>query len=257
MADTPDLLEHQEDAVLTITFNRVDKKNSITTAMYSAMSDTLQRAQADDSVKVVVYQGDVSIFTAGNDIGDFLNNPPKSLDAPVFTYLRTLASFTKPLLAAVCGPAVGIGTTMLLHCDMVFAGDNAMFSMPFVNLGVCPEAGSSVLLPQLVGHHKASALLLMGEPMDANTAEELGLVHRVLPPAEVNAHVQKQAQRMAGKPLTSLLETKRLLKKRTQAQVLEAIEEEALQFAQMLEQAPAQEALTAFVEKRKPDFSNF
>lgn len=252
-----EILQHQEGAVLTLTFNRLDKKNSITRAMYAAMSKALQDAEDNDTVKVVLYQGDEHIFTAGNDIQDFLSNPPKSLDAPVFVYLRTLAGFSKPLLAAVCGPAVGIGTTMLLHCDMVYAGDNAMFSMPFVNLGVCPEAGSSVLLPQLVGHQQASALLLSGSGFDATTAQEMGLVQRVLPPAEVNVFAQEQAKRLAAKPMRSLLETKRLLKASIQEQVLQAIEQEALLFAQMLDEAPAQEALTAFVEKRKPDFSTF
>lgn len=254
---TTDILQHREGAVLTLTFNRTEKKNSITTAMYSAMSDMLQEAQADDGVKVVLYQGSESVYTAGNDIRDFLDHPPETLDAPVFTYLRTLAGFTKPLLAAVCGPAVGIGTTMLLHCDMVYAGDNAMFSMPFVNLGVCPEAGSSVLLPQLVGQQRASELLLTGGAIDADAAAEMGLVMRVLPPGEVNAFAQQQAQRLAGKPMRSLLETRRLLRARTRAQVLEAIEEEALTFARMLNEPPAQEALTAFVEKRKPDFSSY
>lgn len=252
-----DILQHREGAVLTLTFNRTERKNSITTAMYAAMSEMLAAAQTDDGIKVVLYQGDEGVFTAGNDIQDFLNNPPKTPDAPVFTYLRTLAGFTKPLLAAVCGPAVGIGTTMLLHCDMVYAGDNAMFSMPFVNLGVCPEAGSSVLLPQLVGQHRASELLLTGGATDAGAAAEMGLVTRVLPPGEVNAFAQEQAQRLAGKPMRSLLETRRLLRARTCSQVLEAIEEEARVFAQMLEEAPAQEALTAFVEKRRPDFSPY
>lgn len=252
-----DILQHREGAVLTLTFNRTDRKNSITTAMYAAMSEMLQEAQADDGIKVVLYQGDEGVFTAGNDIQDFLNNPPKTLDAPVFTYLRTLAGFSKPLLAAVCGPAVGIGTTMLLHCDMVYAGDNAMFSMPFVNLGVCPEAGSSVLLPQLVGQHRASELLLTGGAIDAVAAAEMGLVTRVLPPSEANAFAHEQAQRLAGKPMRSLLETRRLLRANTRLQVLEAIEEEARVFAQMLEEAPAQEALTAFVEKRRPDFSPY
>lgn len=252
-----DILQHREGAVLTLTFNRTERKNSITTAMYAAMSEMLAAAQTDDGIKVVLYQGDEGVFTAGNDIQDFLNNPPKTPDAPVFTYLRTLAGFTKPLLAAVCGPAVGIGTTMLLHCDMVYAGDNAMFSMPFVNLGVCPEAGSSVLLPQLVGQHRASELLLTGGATDARAAAEMGLVTRVLPPGEVNAFAQEQAQRLAGKPMRSLLETRRLLRARTRSQVLEAIEEEARVFAQMLEEAPAQEALTAFVEKRRPDFSPY
>jgi enoyl-CoA hydratase/carnithine racemase len=234
-----DILTHTDAGVMTITFNRLDKKNSITSSMYAAMAEALAQATADPAVRVVVFQGHESIFSAGNDIGDFLNQPPTTQESPVFRFLRGIATFEKPLLAAVAGPAVGIGTTMLFHCDLVYAGDNAAFSMPFVNLGLCPEAASS---------------LLMGEPFFAEAAQEVGLVNRVVPPTEVNGYAQAQARKLAGKPLSSLIETKRLMKGDTQA-VLQKMDEEGKSFGRMLREPAAKEAFGAFMEKRKPDFS--
>jgi enoyl-CoA hydratase/carnithine racemase len=174
-----DILSHTEAGVMTITFNRVDKKNSITADMYGAMADALQAAAADAAVRVVVFQGHETIFSAGNDIGDFPEQAAAGQDSPVFRFLHGIAAFPKPLIAAVCGPAVGVGTTMLFHCDLVYAGDNAAFSMPFVNLGLCPEAASSLLVPQMLGYHRAAEALLMGEPFMAEAALEVGLVNRV------------------------------------------------------------------------------
>ncbi|EKD96875.1 MAG: hypothetical protein ACD_23C01206G0001, partial [uncultured bacterium] len=146
-----ELLIDTAGGITTLTIHRVAKKNSFTTAMYAGMADLLEQAQADAAVRVLVIQGHETIFSAGNDIADFLQNPPTTLEAPVFRFMRAISSFSKPIVAAVCGPAVGIGTTMLFHCDLVYAGDNAAFSMPFVNLGVCPEAASSLLAPQRMG----------------------------------------------------------------------------------------------------------
>ena len=249
-----DILIHTDAGVSTITFNRLDKKNALTEAMYSALAEAMQQAATDDAVRVLVIQGDASVFTAGNDIKDFLEHPPTSTDAPVFRFLRQLVSFPKPLIAAVAGPAVGVGTTMLFHCDLVYAGDNAAFAMPFVNLGLCPEAGSSLLAPQLVGHQRAAELLLLGEPFLAETARDLGLVNRITAPTEVNALALAQAQRLASKPMSSLLETKRLLKQGQQAALLERVAEEATVFARMLGEPAAREAFTAFMEKRAPQF---
>jgi enoyl-CoA hydratase/carnithine racemase len=243
------------DAVMTITLNRVEKKNSFTGAMYSACADALEQASADASVRVVVIQGDITVFSAGNDIADFLNTPTPGLGAPVLRFLRNLATFPKPLLAAVCGPAVGIGTTMLFHCDLVYAGDNAAFVMPFVNLGVCPEGGSSLLAAQMMGHHRAAEALLLGEPFMAEAALEVGLVNRIVPPTEANGLAQTQARKLAAKPLSSLLETKRFMKQGQMAQVLARIEEESVSFGRMLGEPAAKEAFTAFMEKRRPDFS--
>ncbi|WCM89194.1 enoyl-CoA hydratase [Acidovorax sp. NCPPB 3576] len=257
MTDTPtqDILVHTESGVATITFNRVEKKNSITTAMYAALADALESAAADSAVRVVVLQGDVAIFSAGNDIGDFLNKPPSTQDSPVFRFLRGIATFPKPVIAAVCGPAVGIGTTLLFHCDLVYAGDNAAFSMPFVNLGLCPEAASSLLVPQMMGYHRAAEALLLGEPFMAEAALEVGLVNRVVPPTECNMVAQTQARKLAAKPLSALIETKRLMKKGQTAAVLERMSEEGASFGRMLQEPAAREAFSAFVEKRRPDFS--
>jgi enoyl-CoA hydratase/carnithine racemase len=250
-----DILIHADAGVTTITLNRVDKKNSFTQAMYATCADALDAARNDDTVRVVVFQGDATVFSAGNDIGDFLSHAPKAQDAPVFRFLRALASFPKPMVAAVCGPAVGIGTTMLFHCDLVYAGDNAAFSMPFVNLGLCPEAASSLLVPQMLGYHRAAEALLLGEPFMAEAALEVGLANRVVPPLEANGIAQAQARKLAAKPLASLIETKRLLKKGQMEQVLARIDEEAVSFGKMLGQPAAKEAFTAFMEKRRPDFS--
>ena len=250
-----DILTHTDAGVMTITFNRLDKKNSITSSMYAAMADAVAQAAADPAVRVVVFQGHESIFSAGNDIGDFLNQPPSTQESPVFRFLRGIATFEKPLLAAVAGPAVGIGTTMLFHCDLVYAGDNAAFSMPFVNLGLCPEAASSLLVPQMMGYHRAAEALLMGEPFMAEAALEVGLANRVVPPTEANAVAQAQARKLAAKPIASLIETKRLLKKGQMEQVLARIDEEAVSFGRMLGEPSAKEAFTAFMEKRKPDFT--
>ena len=249
-----DILIHTDAGVSTITFNRLDKKNALTEAMYSALAEAMQQAASDDAVRVLVIQGDASVFTAGNDIKDFLEHPPTSTDAPVFRFLRQLVTFPKPLIAAVAGPAVGVGTTMLFHCDLVYAGDNAAFAMPFVNLGLCPEAGSSLLAPQLVGHQRAAELLLLGEPFLAETARDLGLVNRITAPTEVNELAGAQARRLASKPMSSLLETKRLLKQGQQAALLERVAEEAAVFARMLGEPAAREAFTAFMEKRPPQF---
>jgi enoyl-CoA hydratase/carnithine racemase len=250
-----DILTHIDQGVMTITLNRVEKKNSITAAMYGAMADALAQAEGDVSVRVAVIQGDAAIFSAGNDIGDFLNQPPAGQDSPVFRFLRGIATFPKPLVAAVCGPAVGIGTTLLFHCDLVYAGDNAAFSMPFVNLGLCPEAASSLLVPQMLGYHRAAEALLLGEPFMAEAALEVGLVNRVVPPTEANAMAQQQARKLAAKPLSSLIETKRLMKKGQSALVLQQMAEEGASFGRMLREPAAREAFGAFMEKRKPDFS--
>jgi enoyl-CoA hydratase/carnithine racemase len=250
-----DILVHVEGGVLTLTLNRLERKNSITIAMYAALADAIAHAKDDAAVRVVLLQGHETVFCAGNDIGDFLDKPPAGQDSPVFRFLRGIATFPKPLLAAVCGPAVGIGTTMLLHCDLVYAGDNAALSLPFVNLGLCPEAASSLLLPQMLGYHRAAEALLLGEPFMAEAALEVGLVNRVLPPTEANAYANAQARKLAAKPLASLVETKRLMKQGQQQAVLQQMLDEGETFGRMLSAPAAREAFTAFMEKRKPDFS--
>ena len=252
-----DILIDRADGVLTLTLNRVEKKNSFKQAMYTAMADALAGAAADAATRVVVIQGHITVFSAGNDLRDFLSGPPVTgtSDAPVQRFIAALAQFPKPLLAAVCGPAVGIGTTMLFHCDLVYAGDNAAFSMPFVNLGICPEAASTLLVPQMMGYHRAAEVLMMGEPFMAEAALEVGLVNRVVPPSQANDLAQAQARKLAAKPLSSLLQTKRLMKGGQQPQVLARIKEEGAVFGRMLSEPAAREAFGAFMDKRKPDFS--
>ena len=249
------VLQNIEHGVMTLTINRVDKKNALTSDMYAALATHLSEAADAKDVRVVLIQGHETVFSAGNDIADFLQQPPANADSPVSRFLRGIASFPKPLIASVCGPAVGIGTTMLFHCDLVYAGDNAAFSMPFVNLGLCPEAASSLLAVQLMGYQRAAEALLMGEPFMVETALELGLISRVLPPAEVNAYAQQQAQKMAKKPLASLVETKRLMTSARTPAVLAQMDEEAAVFSRMLKEPAAVEAFSAFMEKRKPVFN--
>ncbi|ROZ75780.1 enoyl-CoA hydratase [Ramlibacter sp. WS9] len=244
-----------EGSVVTVTFNRLERKNSITAAMYANVTAALTGAASDRVVRAVVLEGDESIFTAGNDMGDFLRHPGDGEHSPAHAFMLSLANFPKPLIAAVCGPAIGIGTTMLLHCDLVYAGDNAMFSMPFVDLGLCPEAGSSLLVPRMFGHHRAAAALLLGEPLNAQSAFEAGLVNKILPAGEVKAFAQQQARKAAAKPLSSLMETKRLMKQGQAAEVLRQIDDEGVSFARMLAEPAAKEAISAFLAKRKPDFS--
>ena len=255
-----DILTHTEAGVMTLTFNRIERKNSITGAMYDALSGALDQAAGDAAVRAVLIQGDATIFSAGNDIGDFMaaaSAPADQLpiDSPAVRFLRTLAAFPKPIVASVCGPAVGIGTTLLFHCDLVYAGDNAAFSMPFVNLGLVPEAASSLLAPRMFGYHRAAEALLLGEPFMAEAALEVGLVNRVVPPTEANGIAQAQARKLAAKPLSALVETKRLLKLSQQEAVQERMGVESTSFAKAMRSPAAREAFSAFMEKRKPDFS--
>jgi enoyl-CoA hydratase/carnithine racemase len=250
-----DILIDTSAGVMTLTLNRLEKKNSLTGVMYATLADALAQARDDTAVRAVVFQGHETIFSAGNDIADFLKVPPSKPDAPVFRFLQGISTFPKPIVAAVCGPAVGIGTTMLFHCDLVYAGDNAAFSMPFVNLGLCPEAASSYLAPQLMGYGRAAEALLLGEPCMVEAALEMGLVSRIVPPAEAAALAQRQAQKLAAKPLNALIETKRLMKKSQASLVADRMVEEGASFSRMLSEPAALEAFTAFMEKRRPDFS--
>jgi enoyl-CoA hydratase/carnithine racemase len=255
-----EILQHREAGVLTLTFNRLNKKNAITAAMYTRLAEELEAAHEDDAVRAVVIQGAVEAFTAGNDLADFLNNPPigkAGVDVPpVVRFLNAIRDFPKPIVAAVAGPAVGIGTTLLLHCDLIYAGDNAAFSLPFVNLGLCPEAGASLLLPQLIGYPKAAEKLMLGEAFYAEEALDMGLINRILPPHEVNAYAQAQAAKLAAKPAASLRATKSLMKV-ARTQLTSVMNEEFKHFGEMLMGPAAKEAISAVMEKRKPDFSRF
>jgi len=251
------ILISKENGILTITFNRPDKKNAITAAMYQTIADALKDAENDAEVRVILFTGKPEIFTAGNDIDDFLKNPPKSTKSPVYQFIQNLSHATKPVVAAVSGPAVGIGTTLLLHCDFVYAADNARFSLPFAKLGLCPEFASSLLLPQIAGYQRAAEKLMLGEAFSAQEACAMGFVNKVLPPAEVLAFAQAQAAKLVALPASSLWATKRLMKGKQIAAIEAKIKEESVLFSEMLVSKEAKEAFTAFFEKRKPDFTKF
>jgi enoyl-CoA hydratase/carnithine racemase len=245
------------DRILRIEINRPQKKNALTVAMYAAMADALEAAEADPAVRVVLIHGKPDMFTAGNDLVDFDNSPQREGTPPVFRFLNAISSAAKPLVAAVTGPAIGIGTTMLLHCDLVYAGESARFNLPFVNLGLCPEAASSYLLPRMLGHQRAAALLLLGEPFTAAAARELGIVTEVLPDNQVIERARGQAAVLAQKPPASLRATKQLIKAEQGPLVKQAMQVEREQFSKLLVAPEAKEAFKAFFEKRKPDFSKF
>jgi enoyl-CoA hydratase/carnithine racemase len=252
-----DILTARENGVLTITINRLERKNALTPAMYQAMSDALVAAQDDKAVRAVLLRGHAEIFTAGNDIEDFLKNPPTGGDSPVMRFLATIATFEKPLVAAVQGAAIGVGTTMLLHCDMVYAADTARFAMPFAQLGLCPEAASSLLLPRVAGYQGAAEKLLLGETFDAAEAHRIGFVNRVLPAAELDAFVSAQLAKLVALPASSLRATKTLMKRASEHEIKTQMSEESVHFGKMLLAPEAREAFTAFLQKRKPDFRQF
>jgi len=250
------VIENQ-DGISCIMMNRPEKKNALTIAMYSAMTDSIQQAERDGRVRVILIQGAGGCFTSGNDLKDFLDSPPKDENSPVFAFMKAISRAEKPIVAAVSGLAVGIGTTMLLHCDLVYAGANTKFSMPFVNLGLCPEAGSSFLLPLLAGHRRASELLLLGETFTAEKAKEIGLVNAVCDDADVFHLAMEQARKLAAQPPASVRLTKVLLKKANAAIIETTISEEAGLLMNRLASPEAAEAFKAFFERRKPDFSGF
>ncbi len=246
-----------EQGIYSVRLNRPAKKNALTLAMYEGLAAALKDAEKRADVRVLWLSGNGDCFTAGNDLMDFAGNPPTGEDSPVIQFLLALAAFSKPLVASVDGSAIGIGSTLLLHCDVVYASDRAKFSLPFVNLALCPEAASSLLLPARAGALRASELLLFGEPFDGAAAVAAGLVTRVVPAGELAAYTKSRCEALAAKPPAALRATKRLMKEPGQASVLEALKREAGVFIERLQSPEAQEAFTAFMEKRKPDFSQF
>ena len=234
-----------------------EKKNALTADMYQALAEALARAEADPAVRVILISGAGGNFTAGNDLADFLDHPPKDEDAPVFRFLNAFAGLQKPFVAAVDGVAVGVGTTVLLHCDLVYAGASARFALPFANLGRTPEAASSLLLPLRAGHARAAEMLMLGEVFSAQTALDSGIVNAVLPDGQVLAHALERCRKLITQPAASLRLTKQLMKRSQQALIRETMGTEAEIFRQRLVSPEAKEAFAAFFEKRKPDFSKF
>lgn len=249
-----EILTNRADGILTITINRPEKKNALTSAMYAAMADALEAAEIDAAVRVIVFAGNGGAFTAGNDLQDFLNNPPQGDESPVFRFLRAISTASKPLVAAVNGVAVGVGTTMLLHCDLVYVGTDARLSLPFVNLALVPEAASSLLLPAMIGYHRAAELLLLGEPFNAETAKDYGIANAIFPDARVLPEAMQVAAKLAAKPPTAMRLTKQLLRQ-TRGDIAGQMAAEGVHFRSQLKSAEAREAMTAFFEKRPPKFS--
>ncbi|MBA2664240.1 MAG: enoyl-CoA hydratase [Bradymonadaceae bacterium] len=243
------------DAVLEVAFDRPSAKNALTLAMYTALTEILADAERDDSIRVVVLKGQGGNFTSGNDLNDFMQAPPQpGEESPVFGFLRAIVAFEKPLVAAVDGWAIGIGVTMLLHCDLVYAAKDAKLQMPFVNLAVVPEGASSLLLPRLIGHQRAAELLYFGERFSGEHAHQLGLVNEVFEAEALFEAVAERAMRLAEKPPLALRESKRLLRRADMQAVNAALEAEGRVFIERLASPEFAEAISAFFEKRKPNF---
>jgi len=246
-----------DNHVLTLAFARADKMNAITNQMYLDAAKALNDAAEQPDVRVVIFTGEGGNLTCGNDLVDFVNNPPNGPMPPVLEFLLSLARFPKPIVVAINGLAVGIGTTMLAHCDYVVAADDTRFKLPFVDLGACPEGGSSLLFPQIMGHSQAAELLLLADIFGAEKAQHVGLVNQVVAADEVMAHAQKIAAKMASKPPSAMRLTKAMLKQGYMEQLEKRLADEIYKFRELLDSPEAQEALTAFTERRKPDFSRF
>jgi enoyl-CoA hydratase/carnithine racemase len=245
------------DGVATIEIARPEKKNAITGAMYLALAEALDAAREDDAVRAVLLTGQPGIFTSGNDIEDFVKRPANLQEAPSFVFMKALMGCDKPVIAAVTGAAIGIGTTLLLHCDFVFVSDEARLALPFVTLGLVPEFASSLIVPQLMGNVRAAQKLLLGDPFSGADAVECGIANAVLPASEVLKHARRVAERFNALPPGAVRATKRLLRRHRAATLLETIAAEGEVFGARLQSPEAKEAFSAFFEKRKPDFSRF
>lgn len=245
------------NGVATIEIARPEKKNALTVEMYQTMADALAAARDDAAVRAVLITGQPGIFTSGNDLEDFMHRPRQGADSPVFRFMRALIDCDKPVVAAVTGAAIGIGTTMLLHCDFVYVADDARLAMPFASLGLVPEFASSLVVPQLMGHRRAAEKLLLGDPFSAETAVECGIANAVLPAGEVIAHARRVAERFNALPPGAVRDAKRLMRAPQRDLLLATIATEGEAFGARLKSPEAREAFQAFFEKRRPDFSKF
>jgi enoyl-CoA hydratase/carnithine racemase len=245
------------NGVATIEIARPEKKNAITAAMYDAMAEAIAAAGDDAAVRALLITGQPGVFTSGNDIEDFLQHPPRDEDAPVFQFMRALIDCEKPVVVAVTGAAIGIGTTLLMHSDLVYVSDEARLAMPFVSLGLVPEFASSLLAPQIMGRARAAEKLLLGEPFTGAEAVELGLANAVLPAGEVVNHARRVAERFNALPPGAVRDAKRLLRAPQREATLAAVRAEGEIFGARLRSPEAIEAFQAFLQKRKPDFSRF
>ena len=250
-----DIVTERSDSVLRVQLNRPASKNAMTSAMYITLADLFNTAAQDDQIRVALWHGAGDSFCAGNDVGDFLKNPPGRGESPQALLMKALINFDKPIVAAVQGAAIGGGTTMLTHCDFVFAAENAKFQLPFVNLALVPEFGSSFTVPARAGYLRAAELILTGQSFDARRAAELGLVTRVVPNQELLAIATDTAQKLAQKAPAALQACKRLMKQSTHEQLERAVKLENEEFSAHVRSAEAKEAFAAFLEKRPPNFS--
>src|SRR5438477_8106631 len=253
-SDMSDIITERSGHILRIQLNRPEKKNAMTSAMYITLADLLNDAAKDDQIRVVLWHGAGDSFSAGNDIQDFLKNPPGAGESPQARLIEALINFDKPIVVAVQGAAIGGGTTMLTHCDFVFAGESAKFQMPFVNLAVVPEFGTSYSVPARIGYLRAAELILLGSRFDAKRATELGFATRVVPDHELLATATETARELAVKPPAALQSCKRLMRSSTRELLERAIKLENEEFSVRVRSAEAKEAFTAFIEKRKPNF---
>ena len=245
------------NGVATIEIARPEKKNAITGAMYGQMAAALDAAKADPAVRAVLITGQPGIFTSGNDIEDFMQRPPGNAESPAIVFMKALIGCDKPVVAAVTGAAVGIGTTLLLHCDFVYVSDEARLAMPFVSLGLVPEFASSLIVPLLMGHVRAAEKLLLGEPFTGAEAVDCGIANAVLPANEVALHARRIAERFNALPPGAVRDSKMLMRRARAQATLETIGVESELFAKRLRSPEAQEAFSAFFQKRKPDFAQF
>jgi enoyl-CoA hydratase/carnithine racemase len=250
-----DIVTEYAGGILRVQLNRPTKRNAMTSAMYVALAGIFNEAAKDENARVVLWHGAGDSFCAGNDIEDFLKNPPGSGESPQAALMHALADFDKPIVAAVQGAAIGGGTTMLTHCDFIYAGESTRFQMPFINLAVVPEFGSSCSVPARIGHLRAAELLLLGVPFDARRAAELGLASEVLPDKDVLARATETAGKLVAKPAAALQASKRLMKQPFREQIKAAMKAENEAFSAQVRSDDAKEAFTAFLEKRKPDFT--
>jgi enoyl-CoA hydratase/carnithine racemase len=250
-----DIVTERSGSILRVQFNRPAKKNAMTFAMYNTMADLFNTTVNDDSVRVVLWHGAGDSFCAGNDLEDFLKNPIGPSDSPQSRLIHALINFDKPIVAAVHGAPIGGGTTMLTHCDFVYASESAKFQMPFINLALVPEFGTSYSIPARIGYLRSAELIQLGEPFDAQRAAELGLVTRVVPDQKLLATATETAQKLAEKPASALRACKRLMRQPDRAQLEQAAKVENEEYSVRLRSADSKEAITAFFEKRQPDFT--
>lgn len=247
----PHILYQTEGPVFTLRINRPEKKNALTRNMYRALGDGLIQAGKDPAIRVILIHGTDDCFTSGNDVTDFVAGKAVEEERPSVHFMKAIAYAGKPVIAAVSGLAIGIGTTLLLHCDLIYATEDSYLQLPFTRLGICPEAGSSLLLPEIIGHQRAAELLLLGDRFSARQAREFGLINEILPREQLLAHARTKAGELAALPPDAVQTTKRLLKRRLQATLPGTIEVELAEFARLLQSPEAQAIVQAFLNRRK------